>query len=169
MAFVGGFPLATFVFRVSVSRDSVPDWADVAVFGEPSALVMIGPDRRRPLDPLVVGDVVLIRTAFSPGRLLEQQQIVGQRRPCAGRVAVLRGERQAYCGCGWIGPVVFPDGDLAVEDPPGLLERGDDLAAEVGHAHVAVGGLGGGQLLDVDAGESAGLGDTQLLSRMMNP
>lgn len=46
---------------------------------------------------------------------------------------------------------VFVDGDLAVEDPPGLLVRSDDVAPKILHADIAVTGLRQRDLLNVNA------------------
>jgi hypothetical protein len=56
---------------------------------------------------------------------------------------------------------VLVDGDFTVERPPRGLVCPDDLSAEVREAGDAVHGFAGGELLDVDAGQSTGLREPQ--------
>ena len=124
---------------------------------ESVGLLDVPPDGLRPLDPLVVADVVLDGNGVVAG-LAKDQQIVGEGGPGASAVTVLSGERKGVgLGSDGLGLGVLVHGNLAVK-PPSVVDVGaDHIASEVGQAGVSMRNLRGGDLLDVDAGESTGL------------
>ena len=139
--------------RLELERGDVPLVLLLAGLGrvERRALADAVPDGPGPLDPLVVGDLVVTdRDGVLAGRP-EHEDEVGERRPEPDAVPLLLDEQQPLgLRADRLRLRVLVDSHLAVEREPAADERPDHVAPEVVEPGHAVVRDGRGDLLDVD-------------------
>ena len=141
MAFIGILTAKTLIQRVGLSN--------------------VPPDRLRPINPFLVGNIVLDRHLIVTG-LAEHQQIVSQRGTAHTGILVLRHEHESLSlRANRLSLWILVHGDFAVENPTVLHVSADYITTEVGQSNHAVSGLRGHHLLHMHASDTARFRDPQ--------